>query len=336
MPRFAAIGLDHRHIYDLTQDLLDEGAECVGYNPDTTDPRVLAGFRKRFPHVPAVETTQLLEDRSIDFVVIAARPCERSDLAIAAMQCGKDVMVDKPGITTSGQLAAVERAVAETGRIWSICLGRLGSPAVQEALRIVRSGAIGRLVHTAALLPHRLNRALRPSWFFDRPSYGGIINDIGVHAVDQFLAFADASDAEIVHSSTCAFGTEPEGFEDFAELVLATPSVRGYVRLDWFTPDGLPTWGDGRFFVVGTEGTLELRKNLDIEGRDGTDHLFLANKNATRYLDCSKLPVTYYRDFLRDIAERTETAMPQRQVFAVCRLALRAQAQAIRYMAKRS
>ncbi len=100
MPRFAAIGLDHRHIYDLTQDLLDEGAECVGYNPDTTDPRVLAGFRKRFPHVPEAETKRLLDDPSIDFVVIAARPCDRAELAIAAMRRGKDVMVDKPGITT--------------------------------------------------------------------------------------------------------------------------------------------------------------------------------------------------------------------------------------------
>jgi hypothetical protein len=117
--------------------------------------------------------------------------------------------------------------------------------------------------------------------------------------------------------------------------VLATPSVRGYVRLDWFTPDGLPTWGDGRLFVVGTEGTLELRKNLDIEGRDGTDHMFVANRTTTRHIDCSKLPVTYYRDFLRDIAERTETAMPQRQTFNVCRLALQAQAQATRYTAQR-
>jgi len=335
MPRFAAIGLDHRHIYDLTQDLLDEGAECVGYNPDTTDPRVLAGFRKRFPHVPEAETKRLLEDPSIDFVVIAARPCDRADLAIAAMQRGKDVMVDKPGITTIEQLAAVEPAVKETRRVWSICLGRLASPAVQEALRIVRSGELGRLVHTTSLGPHRLNRALRPSWFFDTPAYGGIINDIGVHSIDQFLAFAEADDAEIVSCSVGAFGTEPPGFEDFAELVLATPSVRGYIRLDWFTPDGLPTWGDGRFFIVGTEGTLELRKNLDIEGREGTDHMFIANQTATRYVDCSKLPVTYYRNFLSDIAERGETAMPQRQVFSVCRLALQAQTKALRYTAKR-
>jgi predicted dehydrogenase len=336
MPRFAAIGLDHRHIYDLTQDLLDEGAECGGYNPDTTDPRVLAGFRKRFPHVPEAETARLLDDPSIDFVVIAARPCDRAELAIAAMRRGKDVMVDKPGITTPEQLAAVERAVSETRRIWSICIGRLASPAIQQALRIVRSGEIGRLVHTTSLAPHRLNRALRPAWFFDKPAYGGIINDIGVHSIDQFLAFADADDAEIVQSTAGAFGTEPDGFEDFAELLLATPSVRGYVRLDWFTPDGLPTWGDGRFFAVGTEGTLELRKNLDIEGREGTDHMFVVNRTATRYVDCGKLPVTYYRDFLRDIAERTETAMPQQQTFNVCRLALQAQAQAVRFTARRA
>jgi predicted dehydrogenase len=335
MPRFAAIGLDHRHIYDLTQDLLDAGAECVGYNPDTTDPRVLAGFRKRFPQVLESTTERLLDDPSIDFVVIAARPCDRAELAIRAMRHGKDVMVDKPGITTPEQLVAVERAVAETRRIWSVCIGRLASPAVQEALRIVRSGELGRVVHTTSLAPHRLNRALRPAWFFDRPAYGGIINDIGVHSIDQFLAFADADDAGIEHAAIGAFGTEPEGFEDFAEIMLATQSVRGYVRLDWFTPDGLPTWGDGRFFVVGTQGTLELRKNMDIEGREGTDHLFVANRSATRYVDCSALPVLYYRDFLRDIVERTETAMPQRLTFSVCRLALQAQAQAVRYTARR-
>ncbi|HET8996077.1 MAG TPA: Gfo/Idh/MocA family oxidoreductase [Acetobacteraceae bacterium] len=335
MPRFAAIGLDHRHIYDLTQGLLDAGAECAGYNPDTSDPRVLAGFRKRFPHVPEAETARLLDDPGIDFVVIAAVPRDRAALAIAAMERGKDVMLDKPGVTTAAQLAAVQRSVAETGRIWSIALGELTSPATQAALRVVRSGEIGRLLHTTALAPHRLNRALRPAWFFDTPAYGGIINDIGSHSIAQFLAFAGAADATIAHSTVCALGTEPPGFEDFAELILSTPQVRGYIRLDWFTPDGLPDWGDGRLFVVGTEGTVELRKNLDIEGRPGSNHMFVANRSGTRYVDCSTAPVTYYRDFLADIANRSATTMPQAQVFTVCRLALEAQSQAARYTGSR-
>lgn len=334
MTRFAAIGLDHRHIHDLTAGLLAAGADCAGHDPVTSDPRVLAGFRKRFPQVPALARSVLLTDPSIDVVVIAARPCDRAGLAIEAMRRGKDVMVDKPGVTELSQLDAVRQTVGETGRLWSIALGRLLSPAVQAALAVVRSGEIGRLLHLTQLAPHRLNRALRPAWFFDRASYGGIIADIGVHAVDQFLAFAGAAAARIDHCTIGACGTPPEGFEDFAEFVLSTPSLRGYTRLDWFTPDGLPSWGDGRLFAVGTEGTIELRKNLDIEGRPGGGHMFVANRTATRHVDCHATPVTYYRDFLNDVRDRTHTVMAQDQVFKVCRLALTLQAQASRQVVR--
>lgn len=332
MPRFAAIGLDHRHVYDLTAGLLAAGAVCVGHDPETTDPRVLAGFRKRFPDVPAVSRDRLLDDPSIDFIVLCAVPRDRAAVAIQAMRRGKDVMVDKPGVTTAEQLAGVETATRETGRIWSVVLGRLTSPSVQAALDVVRSGELGRLVSLTSLAPHRLNRALRPDWFFDRDAYGGIINDIGVHSIDQFLAFAGVSDATIAASTIGCFGPSPPGFEDFAEITLRTASMTGTMRLDWFTPDGLPDWGDGRLFLVGTEGTLELRKNLDIEGRAGGDHLFVANRHQTRHQDCSGLPVTYYRDFLDDVRDRTGRMHDDGRVFAVCRLALQCQQQAERFM----
>ena len=334
MARFAAIGLDHRHVYDMTEGLLEAGAECAGYNPDTTDPRVLAGFRKRFPHVPEASRERLLDDKSIDFIVLSAVPRDRAALAIEAMRRGKDVISDKPGVTTLEQLAAVRRTVHETGRIWSICVGRVASPAIQEALRVVRSGELGRLVQVISLAPHRLNRALRPAWFFDRPAYGGIINDTGVHSIDQFLALADVSEAEIESSTIGCYGTEPEGFEDFAEITLRTPSVRGYCRVDWFTPDGLPTWGDGRLFLVGTDGTLELRKNLDIEGRTGSNHMFVANRDRTRHMDCSALPVTYFQDFITASRTRDLSKLPQDLVFTVCRMALEAQVGASRYIAE--
>ena len=331
MARFAAIGLDHRHIYDLVQGLRDAGQVCAGYWPETTDPRVLAGFRKRFPDVPAADKSALLDDGSIDFVVTAAVPRDRAPLAIEAMRRGKDVLLDKPGVTTPEQLAAVERVVAETGRIFSIGFGRHLTPSTQVALDMVRAGAIGRVVQTVGLGPHRLNRALRPAWFFDRAAYGGILNDIGVHQIDQFLAFAGADDATIVMSAVGEFGTEP-GFQDFGEIVLQSATARGYMRVDWFTADGLPTWGDGRLLVLGTEGTIELRKNLDIAGRPGTDHLFLVDGTSTRYVDCSGRELTYFRDFAADVANRTATAIPQAYVFNVCRLALEAQARAARFV----
>ena len=331
MLRFAAIGLDHRHVYDLTAGLIAAGAVCVGHDPETSDPRVLAGFRKRFPEVPAVERERLLDDPSIDFIVLCSVPRDRAGVATRAMRRGKDVMVDKPGVTTADQLASVEAAVRDTGRIWSIALGRLTSPSVQAALAVVRSGELGRLVSLTSLAPHRLNRALRPAWFFERSAYGGIINDIGVHSIDQFLAFADVSDATIAAATIGCFGTAPAGFEDFAEITLRSATAIGSMRLDWFTPDGLPDWGDGRLFVVGTEGTLELRKNLDLEGRAGGDHMFVVNRQRTRYQDCSRLVVTYYRDFLTDVAERGGRMLDGGRVFSVCRLALRCQAEADRF-----
>ncbi|HSU06663.1 MAG TPA: Gfo/Idh/MocA family oxidoreductase, partial [Acetobacteraceae bacterium] len=260
MARFAAIGLDHRHIYDLVEGLIAAGQDCVGHDPETTDPRVLAGFQKRFPQVPAVGRDRLLADPAIAFIVTAAVPRDRAALAIEAMRRGKDVLVDKPAVTTADQLAAIQQTVADTGRIWSVCFSeRLLTPSTLKALEIVRVGGIGRVVQTVGLGPHRLNRALRPAWFFDRAAYGGILNDIASHQIDQFLAFTGAADASIVSSTVGEFGTDPD-FEDFGEITLQTDSARGYLRVDWFTADGLPTWGDGRLFVLGTNGTMELRK----------------------------------------------------------------------------
>lgn len=331
MSRFAVVGLDHRHVYDLTAGLLAAGAICTGYDPETTDPRVLAGFGKRFPDVPAVSRDRLLDDPAVDFIVLGSVPRDRAAVAMDAMRRGKDVMVDKPGVTTADQLAAVETVVRETGRIWSVCLGRLTSPSIQAALDVARSGELGRLVSLNSLAPHRLNRPLRPAWFFEREAYGGIINDIGVHSIDQFLAFAGVAEATIAASTIGCFGTPPPGFEDFAEITLRSETMTGTMRLDWFTPDGLPDWGDGRLFLVGTEGTLELRKNLDMEGRTGGDHMFVSNRQRTRYQDCGGLPVTYYRDFLEDVRDRTGRMLDGGQVFSVCRLALQCQAQAVRF-----
>jgi predicted dehydrogenase len=241
-------------------------------------------------------------------------------------------MTDKPGVTTAAQLAAVEAASTETGLIWSVVLGRLTSPAVQAALNVARSGELGRLVSLTSMAPHRLNRALRPAWFFNKAAYGGIINDIGVHSIDQFMAFAGTATPEIAAATIGCFGTEPNGFEDFAEVTLRGGGLTGTMRLDWFTPDGLPDWGDGRLFLVGTEGTLDLRKNLDLVGRPGGDHMFIANRKETYYRHCSALPVTYYTDFVADAGEGRSgpesRVMERGQVFAACRMALRCQAEA--------
>jgi predicted dehydrogenase len=330
--RFAAIGLDHRHIYHQVGRLLELGAACKGYYArDAAAP--LEGFIRRFPDLPRVQDVRaLLEDPEIQLIVTAAIPSERAEIAIEAMRLGKDVMVDKPGVITAAQLADIRNVQRQTGRIWSVNFSeRFEVRAMTRATELVRAGAIGRVVQTIGLGPHRLNRHLRPEWFFRPADGGGILADIGSHQIDQFLHFTGSEDAEIVASAIANYANpqDPE-FQDFGEILLRSTRGNGYIRVDWYTPDGLSTWGDGRCTILGTDGYIELRKYVDIAGRDGADHLFLIDREATRHIDCSAAPLPYYERLIADVLERTETAMAQAHCFKVCELALEAQARAVR------
>ena len=328
--RFAAIGIDHRHIFGMAANLMAEGAAFVGWWTEGA-PEPLEGFVKRFPDVPRVDHWQaLLDDPSIDLIVISCIPRDRAAHAIAAMRAGKDVMTDKPGCTTLEQLAAIRAAQAETGRIWSIDFSeRFEVPSVTKAAALVAEGAIGRVVQTVGLGPHRLNRATRPDWFFQREAYGGILTDIASHQIDQFLFFTGATDAQITLASVANLANPDDpGLQDFGEIALCAPEGRGYIRVDWFTPDALPTWGDGRLTILGTEGYIELRKYVDVGGRAGTDHLVLVNGERCEMIDAADAGLPYFARIIADIRDRTETAMPQEHAFTVMRLALQAQAMA--------
>lgn len=326
------IGVDHRHIFGQLQGMLDAGATCKGWWTEG-EPQPVEGFVERFPKVPRVQDRRaLLDDPDIDLILLADIPVRRADRAIEAMRAGKDVMTDKPGCTTLGQLEAIKQATAETGRIWSIDFSeRFEVPAVQKAAQLVAEGAVGQVIQTVGLGPHRLNRATRPDWFFAEDQYGGILTDIASHQIDQFLFFTGSTDAEIVASSVGNFANPADrGLQDFGEVSLRSDKGQGYVRVDWYTPDALPTWGDGRLTILGTQGTIELRKYVDICGRDGTDHVFLVNGERCDYFDASGEALTYFERLAADVRGRTETAMGQRHCFKVMELALKAQAQAAR------
>lgn len=327
--RFAAVGLDHRHIYDQVTSLIAAGGECVGWWTEDPTAQPVAGFVERFPNVPqATDRRRFLDDPSIHLITCAAIPRDRAGHAVEAMRAGKDFMVDKPGLTTFAQLDEVRRAHRETGRIFSVDFTeRFEVRSTTRAAELVQAGAIGKVVHTVGLGPHRLNRHLRSPWFFEKSAYGGILVDIASHQFDQFLYFTGASDARITAARVANVGHPGDpGLQDLGEVMIETDGASGYIRVDWYTPDGLATWGDGRLFLTGTEGSIEVRKYIDVEGRPGKDHLFLVDRKGMHYIDCSDARLPYYDNLIADVFERTETAMPQAHCFKVCELALQAQA----------
>lgn len=325
--KIAVLGIEHRHVFGMAGNLIKEGAQFAGWW-NAGDPETRQGFEKRFPDTPRFENrSDILQDPEINLILIADIPNRRAELAIEAMEAGKDVMVDKPGCTTMAQLQAIIECQSRTGRIWSVNFSeRFEVESVTKAAEIVQSGAIGKVVQTCGLGPHRLNKPSRPDWFFDRAAYGGIICDIASHQIDQFLYFTGSTDAEISLASVANYANpETPGLQDFGEVALRNQNGHAYIRVDWYTPDALPNWGDGRLTILGTEGYIELRKYVDVAGAEGINHLFLVNKTRCEKIDCSGAGLPYFANVISDVLNRTATAMPQAHAFKVMELALKAQ-----------
>jgi predicted dehydrogenase len=294
-----------------------------------TDPKQIEAFRKQFGDVKLAESVdEILADKSIQLVASASIPDLRAPLGLRVMLAGKDFLADKPGITTLKQLAEVRKAVKETGRKFAIMYSeRLEVRSAVYAGELVKQGAIGRVIQTVNLAPHRMNIPSRPEWFFDKARYGGILCDIGSHQADQFLYYTNSTRAKVVAAQVgnVAYPQYPK-FEDFGDMVMSGNGGTGYVRVDWFTPDGLSTWGDGRLFILGTEGYIELRKYINVASNlAGGNHLYIVDKKQARYIDCKEVELPFGPQFVTDIVERSSIAQDQEQALLAAELVLKAQ-----------
>ncbi len=331
----AAIGLDHGHIYGMCNGLTEAGATLKWvYDPD---PEKVKGFMKAFPEVKAADSEeQILNDQEVKMVCGAAVTSERCALGIRAMNAGKDYFTDKAPLTTLEQLDAAKETVKKTGKKYMVYYSeRLHVEAAVYAGQLIADGAIGTPIHIDGFGPHRIgNPAGRPDWFFKKEKYGGILCDIGSHQIEQFLFYCGVKDAEVKHSQVGNYGHPdfPE-LEDFGDAVLVGDNgATQHFRVDWFTPDGLSTWGDGRTFILGTEGYIELRKYVNVGTNDGTsNHVFLVNKDGEQHFEVSgKVGYPFFGQLILDCINRTENAMTQEHAFKAAELCVKAEMQALK------
>lgn len=332
---FAAMALDHGHINGMTNGLREAGGVCKWVYD--ADPTRVANFLKSYPEAKAARSeAEILDDPEVKLVAAAAIPNLRADLGIRVMRAGKDYFTDKTPMTTLDQLAQARAAVAATGKKYMVYFSeRLHVESAMFAGDLIQRGSIGRVINVIGTGPHRLGTG-RPDWFFRKEQFGGIICDIGSHQFEQFLHFTGATDARVVSAQIGNFGNpdHPE-FEDFGEAnLVGNNGATNYIRVDWFTPPGLRTWGDGRLFIMGTEGYIELRKYVDITTDNGGDQLLLVNRDGEQRIACAgKIGFPYFGRLIRDCLDRTETAMTQAHAFKAAELCLKAQAAATRITA---
>ena len=326
---FAAVHLDHGHIYGQCNGLLEAGAQLKWvYDPE---PQRLATFQSKYPQVRIARSLdEVLLDTEVKLVAAAAIPNERGPLGCRVMSAGKDYFTDKAPFTSLDQLAAARKAVASTGRKYMVYFSeRLHVESAVFAGELVRGGAIGRVIQVMCIAPHRLSKASRPDWFFQRARYGGILCDIGSHQIEQFLYYTRSSNAQVLSAAVANYANpdKPE-LEDFGEVSLVGDNgTSGYLRVDWFTPDGLNTWGDGRTFILGTEGYIELRKYIDVARDSRGDNVYIVDAKGARHLNVAgTVGFPFFGQLVLDCLNRTENAMTQAHAFAAAELCLHAQA----------
>ena len=327
----AVIGLDHGHIYGQCNGLIEAGADLVAvYDPD---PAKVAAFVKTYPQARVAQSEQeILQDARVRLVASAAVPCDRGPLGVRVMRHGKDFFTDKCPFTTLAQLAEARQVVAETGQKYAVYYSeRLHNESAVFAGQLIHSGAIGRVLQVIGLGPHRINVPSRPAWFFELSRYGGILCDIGSHQVEQFLYYSGASDGTVLHSKVANYAHPdyPE-LQDFGDAtIVGNNGATNYFRVDWFTPNGLSTWGDGRTIIMGTQGYIELRKYVDVTRGSG-DQVYLVDQQREQHFDVAgQVGYPFFGELIRDCLDRTELAMAQSHTFKAAELAMQAQAAAM-------
>lgn len=330
---FAAAHLDHGHISGQCSSLMAAGGTLKWvYEPDA---KKRDAFVARFKQARVARSLdEILADPEVKLVTAAAVTSERGPLGCRVMEGGKDYFTDKAPFTTLEQLAQAKAVVARTGRKYMVYYSeRLTSEAAMFATDVIQQGALGRIVQVIGLGPHRLSKSSRPDWFWVREKFGGILCDIGSHQCEAFLAYAGATDAKVVHAAIGNFGNpdKPE-FEDFGEAnLIATNGATNHFRVDWFTPAGIKPFGDGRTFILGTKGYIELRKYVDIARDPRGDNVYLVDDKNAHYLNVGgKVGHRFFGELILDCLNRTEKAMTQAHAFKAAELCLQAQATAQR------
>ncbi|MEB3235485.1 MAG: Gfo/Idh/MocA family oxidoreductase [Cyanobacteriota bacterium] len=129
---------------------------------------------------------ELLADPSLDAVVIATPPAPRQELARAALEAGKHLMLEKPVALDAAAVADLQRLALSRGLTVAVDFEYRAVPLFQQLANLLQQGVLGDpwLVKLDWLMASRADASRPWSWYSSRELGGGVLGALGTHAFD--------------------------------------------------------------------------------------------------------------------------------------------------------
>ena len=236
----------------LVADIRHDAAERIAHTLDcgwTTDYR------------------RLLDDASIDAVLICTPEFVHAEQAVAAAQAGKHILCEKPMARTLAQADAMLEAARRAEVRLMIAHSRRFTPRYRRAHELLESGAIGapvlvreneRRPRSSGIVPAgwRPDPDKQSTWYAQAEYAMGTVFHIGVHEMDLFRWFAGA-EASSVYMEAKITGSDQEVPDTVVIQVRFENDVLGVCEIYNQAPTGYPNHHE--FEVFGTRGMLRSR-----------------------------------------------------------------------------
>jgi len=259
---------------------------------------------------------RMLEREELDVVGVCLPYYRNAEASIAAARKGIHVVSEKPVATTLSDLAALKKAVSESGVRLTAMMNMRCFPPYRAARNAVLDGLVGEPILLTSQKSYRFG-AGRPWFYKKKETYGGTIPWAGIHSIDYMRWTTGREYVQVSAWHGNKDHPDYPGFQDHAGVLFKLDNGgTAMTNLDYLRPETAPTHGDDRLRIAGSEGVLE------VMGAAGRVHLITAS-DGPRELELPE-PVDFFADFLAELAGEAKHLISREDAFRLTEICLKA------------